>query len=124
MTDKTSPTSDDLLTRKWALVALACATPVFVLVVYFADIGRARAAAGSVATMVLAIRACWDLNKNVWFWITIAIAAGCHILLILFVPWTSKSYPGYALLPIGILDFALIYGALKLVDKIAKTRAS
>ena len=109
---------------KWAIVAILCGAPVFFLFAYFGDPGRGRAAAISVGVMVIAVRACWDLKNNLWFWMTVAIVAGCHIPVVLFVPWTSKSYPGYALLPIGVLDFALIYGAIRLVDKAVKTRAS
>jgi hypothetical protein len=67
--------------------------------------------------MIIAVRVRWDLKKHLWFWITVAIVAACQIPLVLFIPWTSKSYPGYALLPIGVLDFAVIYGAIKLAEK-------
>ena len=112
------------LTRKWALVALACAAPAFFLFAYFGEPGRGRAAAISIGMMVIAVRACWNLSRSAWFWITVGILACCHVVLISVISWTSRSYPGYALLPVAILDFAFIYGVIRLVDKAVKTRAS
>jgi len=43
-----------------------------------------------------------------------------HLLLVLLVPWTSKSYPGLILFPIGVVDYFIVYGVIKLVEKVAK----
>jgi hypothetical protein len=124
LSEKTGGSSPDLLTKKWAFLAILLAVPVFFLFAYSGDPGRGRAAAISVGVIVIAVRARWDLKNNPWFWTTVAIIAACHILLVLFVPWTSRSYPGYALLPVGVLDFAIIYGAIKLAEGPSKMARS
>lgn len=123
MTSETSGRPRNLLTKKWAVLAMLLATPVFFLFAYLGDAGRGRAAAVSVGVIILAARARWDLRREVWYWTAIAVVAACHIPLLLFVSWTEKNYPGYALLPIAVLDFAAIYGAIKLVEKAARARA-
>jgi len=108
---------------KWGLLAGLLASLVFFLFAHFGEPGRGMAAAIGLGILIFAARARWDLKREVWYWIAIAIVAGCQTPLVLFVPWTNKSYPGLELLPIGVLDFALIYGAFKLVDKVVKRRA-
>jgi len=60
----------------------------------------------------------WDLRKRVWFWATITILVLLHVPLVLFVPWSNTDYPGVVLLPIGLLDLAIVYGCIKLVEKV------
>jgi hypothetical protein len=40
-----------------------------------------------------------------------------HVVLVVVVPWTNKSFPAPALWPVGIADFAAICGFIKLVEK-------
>jgi len=47
---------------------------------------------------------------------------GLHVPLILLIPWTSKSLPGVTLLPIALLDYAIVYGCIKLAEKVMKAR--
>jgi hypothetical protein len=122
VTEKTGRSSDNLLTRKWTILAILFAAPVFFLFAYFGEPGRGRAAGISAAVIIMAARLRWDLRKKAWFWITVAIITGYHIPLILLVSWTDKSYPGYTLLPMAVLDFAIMYGAIKLVEKAARAR--
>jgi hypothetical protein len=70
------------------------------------------------AISVLAIRAHWDKKKYVWFWATIAILIILHTVLIGSLNWSQRSYPGYTLLLFGVLDFATVYGCIKLVASI------
>jgi hypothetical protein len=42
------------------------------------------------------------------------------VLHVLLVPWSSKSYPGFTLFPIAVMDYAIVYGTIKLVEKVAK----
>jgi hypothetical protein len=43
-----------------------------------------------------------------------------HVVLIVVVPWSNKSFPAPALWPVGIVDFAAICGFIKLVEKAMK----
>ena len=67
---------------------------------------------------MMAIRARWDLRRRGWFWVTAAVLVGFHVFLVLYIPWTDKSYPGYTLLPVGLLDYGIMYGCINLVEKV------
>lgn len=120
MTEASSSQSPDVFTRKWLLVVILCMVPAFALFAYFGDPGRGRAAAGSTIVLMYAARGCWDLRRHTWFWVTLTIFIALHVLLILLVPWSSKSYPGTALLPIAAVDYGIVYGAIKLIEKLMK----
>ena len=59
----------------------------------------------------------WDLRKRVWFWVTLTVLALLHVPLILLVPWSNTNYPGVVLLPQALLDLAIVYGCIKLIEK-------
>jgi len=120
MTEANSNQSPDVFTRKWTLVVILCMVPVFTLFAYFGDPGRGRAAAGSTIVIMYAARGCWNLKEHAWFWTTLTIIIALHVLLVLLIPWTSKSYPGLTLFPIAVLDYAIVYGSIKLVEKVMK----
>jgi hypothetical protein len=118
MSESNSTKPPKLLNRKWALIALLCGVPFFILFAYLGDPGRGRAALIAVGLLVLAARARWDLKEYAWFWVTLAILIALQVALVLLVPWTSRSYPGITLLPIGVVDYAILYGAIKLAEKL------
>ena len=103
--------------KKWAFIALLLSLPVAMVVSHFVDPGRGRAAGVSLALIILSLRAFWYLRKRVWFWMAITLLTIIHVVLIVVVPWTNKSFPAPTLWPIGIADFAAIYGSIKLVEK-------
>ena len=120
MTEASSSQSPDVFTRKWLLVVILCMVPVFALFAYFGDPGRGRAAAGSTIVIMYAARGCWDLRRHTWFWVTLTIVIAVHVLLVLLIPWTSKSYPGTLLLPVAAVDYGIVYGVIKLIEKMTK----
>ena len=69
---------------------------------------------------MLAVGGRAELTRQTWFWITLAIIIALHVLLILLIPWTSKSYPGPILLPFGAVDYFVVWGCIKLVEKAMK----
>ena len=109
----------DTLTRKSALVVALCSLPFF-LFAYLGDPGRGRTAAICAFVIGTTSRAFWDLRKHVWFWITMSILVVAHVPLVLLIPWSSKSYPGMVLLPVALLDFAIVYGCIISVEKVMK----
>ena len=108
----------DLFARKWLLVVILCLVPPFFLFALLGDPGRGRAAAICVGVSMTAIRACWNLRKHRWFWMVFVVVITLQALLVVFVPWSAKSYPGYALLPVAVLDYVIVYGFFKLVEKV------
>jgi hypothetical protein len=82
--------------------------------------GRARAAGVGGMLVILIVRMRWDLRKHVWFWATITFLVLLHVPLILFTPWTNVNLPGPTVAPFAFLDFGIMYGCIKLVEKAAK----
>lgn len=121
MAELTENQSPDLFTRKFLLVVILCMIPPFVLFAFLGhDPGRGRAASGSVIVIMYAARAFWDLRKHAWFWVTLTVVIAIHVLLILLIPWTSKSYPGTLLLPVAAVDYGIVYVIFKLIERVTK----
>jgi hypothetical protein len=71
----------------------------------------------SIGMLGVAIALKWKLRRHAWFWGTMAVFAGLHVLLILFVPWTTKWIPAIVVIPIGIADLYLILWVVSVVGK-------
>jgi hypothetical protein len=60
----------------------------------------------------------WKLRHHAWFWITMTVIAALHVPLILFVPWTTKWVPGWAVAGFATVDFCLILWILLVVERL------
>lgn len=103
--------------KRWGLIALLFALPVYFAVDHFSGSGRARAAAVTFGIMVIVIRAFWSLRKQKWYWFTIALLTVIQLVLVVAVPWTGKNIPAPILWPVGITDFVLASLLIKGVEK-------
>ncbi len=86
----------------------------------FLHLGRfdlARPAIFSIAMTAIAVALKWELRQRVWFWITMTVIVALHVLLILFVPWTTKWVPAIVIIPIGIADLYAMLAILSVVGK-------
>lgn len=110
--------SSDVFTRKWLLIVTLCVVPLFFLFAFFGDPGQGRAAVICVGVFMTAVRANWSCRAYAWFWAIATVLIGVHAFLISRVPWTGNSYPGYALLPLAILDYGIVHGSFKLAEKL------
>jgi hypothetical protein len=52
-----------------------------------------------------------------WFWITIVFATLLQAPIVLLIPWEDRSLTWITFLPVAVLDYALVYGCVKLVEK-------
>jgi len=52
-----------------------------------------------------------------WFRSTMIVFAALHVLLVMFVPWTTKWVPALAIVPIGIADLYVMLWVLSVVGK-------
>jgi hypothetical protein len=118
MNDLNETQSPDVFTRKWLLMVMLCLIPLFFLFVFLGYPGNGRAAVICAGVLATAVKAKWNLRENSWFWATVAILIAIHIPFVLFIPWTTASYPGIALLPVAVVDYAFVYGCIKLTEKI------
>ena len=78
----------------------------------------------SAAIIVGAVRYFWDLRKRVWFWMTTAFIVSFHVALVLVIPWPDNDWRGVQLLPIGLLDFAIAYGIIRLAENVIEKKIS
>ncbi len=114
------------MSKEWAsLAALISVVPVFFIVSHFADDARALVASCSAGIIVLAVRYFWDLRKRIWFWTVVTFIVFLHVLLVLFLPpptqqWNYVHLNYVQMLPFGVLDFAFVYGIIRLVETVAK----
>ena len=105
---------------RWGLLVGVISLPMAMVVCHFFDPGRGRAAGIALAMMIGGIWAFWHQRRHAWFWMAVAALTIIHVVLIVAVPWTNKSFPAPALWPVGIADFAAICGFIKLVEKAMK----
>ncbi len=77
----------------------------------------ARPVLYSIGMLGIATVIKWKLKRHVWFWVTMTILAALHVLLILFVPWTSEWIPAIVVIPIGVADLYAMLWAISLVGK-------
>jgi hypothetical protein len=91
------------------------------LIVWLFDhLGRfdlARPVLYSVGMLGAAIAMKWKLRRHVWFWITVTLFVALHVVLIVFIPWTTKWIPAIVIIPIGIADFYAMLAILSVVGK-------
>ena len=108
----------DRLTRKAAVVVMFFAVVLYFVFDFVVGPARGRAASISAAMIVTVVWMRWDLRKRIWFWLTIAIVGLLHVPLVMFIPWTNNNYPGVALLPEALADLAIVYGCVKVIEKL------
>jgi hypothetical protein len=101
------------------LKVAALAAPVFFLFVY---LGKAEMGftVGLVLCMaMIAIKLRWKWRGQTWFWVTIALILAIHVPFLFIVRWPQTNVPRIAFsIPLGITDFLLISGALRLAEKL------
>ncbi len=118
MLDYESPQKKSPTDWSGTIMAVVLA-PVFLLFVY---LGKPEL--GFNAMIVLGVTALtakfrWKLRKHVWFWATIVLILALHIPLLFMVHWPQTNVPTIVYsMPIGIVDFLLISGALNLAEKV------
>ena len=101
----------------WGVLCIMVVTiPLVLLFDRFGKSGLALPALDSTAILTLAIVIKWNLRRNVWFWITMAIVAVLHVLLILSVPWTDKWVPASTIAGIGVVDLVVILVVVSIVE--------
>jgi hypothetical protein len=108
------------VTSKFGFVTALCTSPIFIVSAYLGDPERGFTAWFSAMMVLVAIRLFWGLRKRAWFWVTIAVIALLHVLLVFFVSWPFPHHLSrIALLPVGLTDLAIAYGIIRLVERLA-----
>jgi hypothetical protein len=93
--------------------------PVLFLFIY---LGKAELGFTSCLVLgmtMLAVKLRWRLRKHTWFWAAIVLVLALHVPLLFIVRWPDSKVPTIAYsLPLGIVDFLLIMGAVGLAEKL------
>ncbi|MGA3335481.1 MAG: hypothetical protein ABSC62_15110 [Terracidiphilus sp.] len=97
----------------------AILAPVLLVLIYLGKADMGLTAFIVLGMMAFAIKLRWRLRKHVWFWATIVLILALHVPLFYLVRWPDSKVPTIAYsLPMGIVDFLLIMGAIGLAEKL------
>jgi len=100
-------------------IIVAMLAPVFLLFIYLGNADMGLAVCIVLGMAIIAIRLRWKLRKHVWFWAIIIVILGLHIPLVSIVRWPQGNVPTLVYtMPIGIADFLIILGAVRLGEKL------
>ena len=117
--------SFDSMSKGWLLVMAIIVATVCFFVARFADDGETLVASCSAGMIVVVVGYFWVLRKRVWFWITVTFIAFLHVLFVVLLPppakqWNYVHWNYVQMLPFGLLDFAIAYDIIRLVENVAK----
>ncbi len=97
---------------------------VILLPVFFVFVFLGKAEMGFSVMLVLgacmiAVKLRWKLRRCAWFWVTIALVLFLHVPFLFLVHWPQSNVPTIVYsLPLGIADFLLISGAIRVAEKV------
>ena len=96
----------------------AVLVPVIILFAYLGNADMGLTVFIVLGMTIFAIKLRWRLRKHVWFWPIIVFILALHVPLFSIIRWPQGNTPTLAYtLPIGIVDFLLIMGAIGLAEK-------
>jgi hypothetical protein len=107
------------LTSKSAHIALLLALPVLLIFVYLDKWEMGIGAWICTGLVLRVVKSHWDLRQSPWFWLSIGVGFLLQVPIILLTPWRNRGLTGISLLPVAIVDYGLVYGCLKLAEKLA-----
>jgi len=108
------------LTAKAAYLILLCSLPILIV---FAILGRVWIGFGAwicSGLVMLVVRARWDLRRHIWFWMIIIFGELLQIPIVFLMPWSNRSLTWFSFLPVAVLDYGIIFGCVRLVEKMMR----
>lgn len=106
---------------KFALLVIACMFPVFLTFLVLGKPVLGVSICVCIAVLLTAMRSTWNLREHYWYWVAVVISISIQPLFVLYVPWSNHAYRGTALLPFGMLDYLLVWGCIKLTQRVMET---
>jgi hypothetical protein len=103
---------------KFALLLILSMLPTFVVFLFFDKPELGLATCESIGSLLIALRATWKLRVHGWYWGAVVVSVVLQIPFIFYVPWSNHAYRGTALVLFGFLDFIMVWGVMKLCDKL------
>lgn len=119
------PPEENQPTDYTGLKIAAILAPLFLIFIYFGKADTGLTVFVVLGVTMLAIKIRWNLSKHVWFWAVIVFMLALHIPLFLIVRWPQEKLPTiFYTMPLGIVDFLIISGALGLAEKLLSRDSS
>jgi len=106
------------------LIIAAILAPGLMVFMYLGKADMGLAVFIVLGMILLAIKIRWDLRKHAWFWATIVFILALHVPMLFIVPWQEKSHVRVYGFPIGIADFVIMQGAVRLAEKVFSKHSS
>lgn len=105
----------------WALLCVGLGTiPLYFLFDHFERSAITLPVLTSAAVLAFALDIKWNWRRCVWFWMTMAVVAALHVLLIVSVPWTDKWVPARVTAGAASLDLIAILAILEIVGNLVE----
>ena len=120
--DSKGPTRE--LTSKSAYIAVLYSLPVMVILACFGKWEMGIGAGICAGIVVLIVKSHWDLRGSPWFWLSIGVAILLQVPIVMLIPWGNRGLTGMSLLPVAVVDYGLVYGSVKLAEKMTKGSSS
>jgi hypothetical protein len=108
------------LTPGFAYLIALCSSPMLFIFFFVGGLQLGIGAWICFTFVMLVVRIRWDLRRHVWFWITIGLGMFLQIPLVLAIPWNDRNLTWIIFFPIAILDYAVVYGCVRFVEKLMK----
>jgi hypothetical protein len=101
-------------------MVIACMFPVFVAFLVFNKPFLGVSICVCIAVLLTVMRFTWNLRKHYWYWVAVVISISIQPLFVLYIPWSNHAYRGTALLPFGMFDYLLVWGCIKLTQRVMR----
>lgn len=106
----------------WGVLCWMAACALFVwLLDHFGKFDLARPVLYSIGMLAVTVAIKWKFRRHVWFWGTVIVFVMLHLLLVLFVPWTSNWIPAVVVIPFAIVDLYAMLAVVALVGRFFET---
>jgi hypothetical protein len=93
-----------------------CAAPIAFMVEHLYP-GKGIGALVCTWVLLVAVLGRWKFRKRIWFWITISLMVALQVPIVGYFPWMERKWLFVFLLPVLSLDFVVVFGCIKLVEK-------
>jgi hypothetical protein len=103
--DLKEPTGWGTVGREDLILCVLPGLAVMLIVAYFADLGRGRAAGLCALVDILVMRLRWTFKGRIGFWFAISLILLAQTALIARVPFGNQWMSTYALLPIALVVY-------------------
>ena len=85
---------------------------------YWGRLDLALPVLNAIGVMGFFIAVQWKMRVHFWFWLTLALVAALHVILILVIPWGTKWVPATAIAGIDTIDFCALLVIFAVVEKL------